>query len=115
MEHPAGFPPSLLLVGLLMAPAPVLAGAGGEGKATVRVECTRSASLINIIVRHERRIGQVKILVCDAKGDVFYIEVGKAMTGEVVRRIDKLGFTKGGMIPTVGTRDFHITQRIVVE
>lgn len=81
----------------------------------MRVECTRSSSLINISIQHERSIGKVKITVCDANGKVFYIEEGKAMKGELIRRIDKQGFAKGEMILTVEARDFHITQRFVVE
>ncbi|MEO8066162.1 MAG: hypothetical protein ABI599_00575 [Flavobacteriales bacterium] len=113
MERRNGLLPSLFLIGLLVASAPVKAG--GSEKATVHVECARSSSLINISIQHERRIGKVKIMVCDANGKVFYIEEGKALKGELVRRIDKQGFAKGEMTLTVEARDFHITQRFVVE
>lgn len=102
-----------LSIGLL-AMAPVFAeGKGGE--ATVRVECTRNSSLINISILHERRIGKVKITVTDATGKVFYIEEGKALKNELVRRIDKQGFAKGEMTLRVDARDFSITQHFVVQ
>lgn len=113
MERHHGLLPSLFLIVTLLASAP--AHAGGSDKATVRVECFRSSSLINISIQNERRIGKVKIMVCDANGKVFYIEEGKALKGELVRRIDKQGFAKGEMTLTVEARDFHITQRFVVE
>lgn len=102
-----------LSIGLLAA-GPVSAE-GKAGEATVRVECTRSSSLINISILHERRIGKVKITVTDATGKVFYIEEGKAMKNELVRRIDKQGFAKGEMTLRVETRDFNITQHFVVQ
>lgn len=102
-----------LSIGLLTV-APVFAeGKGGE--ATVRVECARNSSLINISILHERRIGKVKITVTDANGKVFYIEEGKAMKNELVRRIDKQGFAKGEMTLRVEARDFSITQHFVVQ
>lgn len=115
MECRTGLLPSVLLALLLVASAPAQAGDGGKENATVRVECTRSSSLINISILHERRIGKVKITVCDTTGKVFYIEEGKAMKGELIRRIDKQGFAKGEMILTVEARDFHIVQRFVVQ
>ncbi|MFZ1688124.1 MAG: hypothetical protein WAU70_11915 [Flavobacteriales bacterium] len=115
MDRSTGLLPTILLAASLLASAPLQAKDSGKENATVRVECTRSSSLINISILNERRIGKVKIMVCDAAGKIFYIEEGKAMKGELVRRIDKQGFAKGEMFLTVEARDFHITQRFVVE
>lgn len=102
-----------LSIGLLVV-APVFAeGRGGE--ATVRVESTRNSASITISILHERRIGKVKITVTDASGKVFYIEEGKAMKNELIRRIDKQGFAKGEMTVRVEARDFSITQHFVVQ
>ncbi|MBK6777651.1 MAG: hypothetical protein IPG74_18035 [Flavobacteriales bacterium] len=107
--------PALALSALLLTSAPVNAVEAGAEGATVRVECTRSSSLINISILHERRIGKVKITVCDANGKVFYIEEGKALKNELVRRIDKQGMTKGEMTLTVEAHDFRIEQRFLVQ
>ncbi len=107
--------PTIALTALLLATAPAKAVEGGSEGATVWVECTRTSSLINISILHERRIGKVKITVCDANGKVFYIEEGKALRNELVRRIDKQGMTKGEMTLTVEARDFRIEQRFQVQ
>ena len=107
--------PALALSALLLVSAPVNAVEGGAEGATVRVECTHASSLINISILHERRIGKVKITVCDANGKVFYIEEGKALKNELVRRIDKQGMTKGEMTLTVEAHDFRIEQRFLVQ
>ena len=48
-------------------------------------------------------------------GRVLYREEGKAMTGELVRRLDKGVFPRGTHTLTVVAKDFAITQRFTIE
>ncbi|MBP6698681.1 MAG: hypothetical protein KA175_13760 [Flavobacteriales bacterium] len=91
------------------------AGGGGEESATVAVECTRSSGLIKLRIQNHRRIGPVELLIIDANGRTLYHEEGKAMTGELVRVLDKGLFPKGEHHLTVKARDFSITQRFAVQ
>ncbi len=78
--------------------------------ATVSVECSIASGLIQLQVLHHRRIGKVEIEVRDSEGDLVYLEVGKAMGDELVRRLDKGMFPKGEATLRVKTRDFDITR-----
>ena len=99
---------------LLFSPA-IQAGAGSGEGATVAVECTRSSGLIKLRIQNHRRIGPVELLIIDANGRTLYHEEGKAMTGELVRVLDKGLFPKGEHHLTVKARDFSITQRFAVQ
>ncbi len=86
-----------------------------RGKATVSVECTRASGLIQVNILNHRKIGNVHLVVKDAKGKTVYVEEGKAMTEELVRRFDKGMFPKGAATLTVEARDFSITQAFTVQ
>jgi hypothetical protein len=88
---------------------------GGEKEATVFVEANRTSAFIHILVNNHRKIGGVVLEVKDLEGRVLYREEGKAMTGELVRRLDKGVFPKGEHTVTVVSRDFAITQRFTIE
>lgn len=96
---------------------PVASGAApvSGNEATVFVEATRASAFIHILINNHRKIGNVALEVKDLEGRVLYREEGKAMTGELVRRLDKGVFPKGEHTVTVVSRDFTITQRFTIE
>lgn len=102
-----------LAIGLLLA-APVRAIAPGEGS-SVRVECTRSSAFIQIEVNSDRKIGNVVLEVRDTEGRTLYREEGKALTAELVRRLDKGAFPRGVHTITVRSRDLDITQQFSID
>lgn len=81
----------------------------------VTIECTRSSSLVLINITNHRKIGLVSILISDAKGRSLYYEEGKAMTDELVRRLDKGLFPPGEATLTVRSRDVTETQAFLVQ
>lgn len=105
------------IVAVLFSAHPVAVGAapGGENEATVFVEANRTSAFIHILINNHRKIGGVTLEVKDLEGRVLYREEGKAMTGELVRRLDKGVFPKGEHTVTVVSRDFSITQRFTIE
>jgi hypothetical protein len=106
----------VLSLGVLLLSAPAVhASPGGGDEATVSVECSRGSGLILISIANHRRIGNVKLEVRDAQGRSLYYEEGKAMTEELVRRLDKGVFPKGEAVLTVTARDFAITQHFNIQ
>ena len=91
------------------------AAGGGKDDPKVSVQCARGSGLIQVSVSNHRKIGNVLLEVKDANGRVLYSEEGKAMTGELVRRLDKGLFPLGEKTLEVTARDFAITQRFVIE
>jgi predicted polyphosphate/ATP-dependent NAD kinase len=102
-----------LSMGLLMA-SPAHAGEP-HSASTVKVECSRSSAFIQIQVLNHRRIGNVVLEVRDKDGRTLYREEGKAMTEELVRRLDKGVFPRGQHTLTVTARDLSITQVFIIE
>lgn len=106
----------ILCIASLLSSAPVHAAMpGGDDEATVFVETSRASAFIHLLVNNHRRIGNVAIEVKDPDGRTLYKEEGKAMTGELVRRLDKGMFPRGEHVVTVTARDFAITQRFTIE
>lgn len=107
----------LTIATVLFATQPVAysAAPGGNTEATVFVESSRASAFIHILINNHRKIGNVVMEVKDLEGRVLYREEGKAMTGELVRRLDKGVFPKGDHSVTVSSRDFTITQRFTIE
>lgn len=108
---------SALVLSALVVAAPLSAtnGPAERGKAAVAVECHRSSGLINVSITNYRKIGNVHIEVRDSKGALVYVEDGKAMSEELVRRFDKGMFPKGAATLTVQARDLDITQAFTIE
>lgn len=106
---------SLLLALALLSSASLQAAGGGKDDPKVYVQCARGSGLIQVTVSNHRRIGNVLLEVKDASGRVLYSEEGKAMTGELVRRLDKGLFPMGEKTVEVTARDFAITQHFVIE
>ena len=88
---------------------------GSDRNATVTVECTIASPTIRIEVVNHRKIGKVLIEVRSEEGKVLYREEGKALTHELVRRLDKGAFPKGGHTITVKAKDLAITQHFTIE
>ncbi len=106
---------ALLLTLALLSSASLQAAGGGKDDPKVSVQCARGSGLIQVSVSNHRRIGNVLLEVKDSSGRVLYSEEGKAMTGELVRRLDKGLFPMGEKTLEVTARDFAITQRFVIE
>ena len=103
--------PHILVALSLSLASPTFAAVPGNGKeSTVFVETQRNSAFIHILVNNDRRIGNVIIEVKDLNGQLLYREEGKALTGELVRRLDKGVFPKGKHALTVQAKDFSITQ-----
>ncbi|HQW05125.1 MAG TPA: hypothetical protein PLV08_11510 [Flavobacteriales bacterium] len=84
-------------------------------KADVTVNCEPNSGMIRISIQNHRRIGNVSLVVKDARGRTLYIEEGKAMTEELVRRLDKGVFPKGAATITVEAKDFVITRAFTIQ
>lgn len=102
--------PSLILAALCLLVAPARAGGDEHAKASLHVEAAPGSAFLKLDIRNHRKIGKVAILVRDEKGRVVYSEEGKAMTGELVRLLDKRAMPLGELTVTVTARDFAITQ-----
>ena len=95
---------------------PVGAISPGNGSAArVSVASSRSSAFISIAIANDRKIGVILLEVRDAEGRTLYREEGKALTGELVRRLDKGVFPRGAHTLHVTARDFSITQPFAVE
>ncbi len=104
-----------LLSLVLVHAVPLSAGKAGEEEARVVVQCSRSSAFVNVNINSCRRIGKVVIEVLDTTGTVLYREEGKAMTPELIRRLDKGGFPRGPLTIHVTTKDFRLSQDFTVE
>jgi hypothetical protein len=105
-----------VLLFLFLAPAvPAASCKAGEENARVVVQCSRSSAFVNVNINSCRKIGKVLIEVLDTKGTVLYREEGKALTPELIRRLDKGGFPRGPLTVHVTTKDFHLAQDFTVE
>ncbi len=91
------------------------ASPGCESAPKLSVLCTRNSGLIALSLTNCRKIGNVVIEVRDANGRTLYREEGKAMTPELVRRLDKGTFPKGRHTLTVSARDFAVSETFTVE
>ena len=95
------------------------ANAGGNEEtpdsSQVTIECTRSSSLVLINITNHRKIGLVSISISDSKGRSLYYEEGKAMTDELVRRLDKGLLPPGEATLTVRSRDVTESQAFLVQ
>lgn len=107
-----------ILIAFMLAAASlpsVAAMPEGNDDATVMVHTSRSSGLIRINIQQPRKIGTVTLIVTDAQGRTWYREEGKAMTGELVRNLDKGILPKGELTLRVKSKDLDIMQRFVVE
>jgi hypothetical protein len=79
------------------------------------VQCPRNSGLLTLNVTSCRKIGNVVIEVRDANGRTLYREEGKAMTAELVRRLDRGSFPKGELTLLISARDLQLSERVVNE
>jgi hypothetical protein len=101
--------------GLLLTFASATFALSGEGQAQVSVQCSKASAFVHVSINSFRRIGVVTIEVRDERGVTLYKEEGKAMTGELVRRLDKGGFPPGSHTMVVTARDIAVEQVFTVE
>lgn len=86
-----------------------------EGAARVEVTCTRASAFVNVSINSDRPIGKVVIEVVDEQGRTWYKEEGKALTAELIRRLDKGGFPRKQMTLKVTAKDFEVSRPFKVE
>ena len=85
------------------------------GLTNVQVECSRSSAFVLVNITSFRRIGAISLEVQDGTGRTLYKEEGKALTSELVRRLDKGGFPRGAHTLLVTSKDFALTRSFTVE
>jgi hypothetical protein len=106
-----------VLFASLLSTFPIAQAISGvpDGTARVEVTCTRSSAFVNVSINSDRPIGKVVIEVVDEKGCTWYKEEGKALTPELIRRLDKGGFPKAAMTLKVTAKDFEVSRSFKVE
>ncbi len=105
-----------LLLLLFVAVRPTMAVASNsDAPARVQVTCSRASAFVSINISSFRKIGEVVIEVRDQAGRTLYKEEGKALTPELVRRLDKGSFPHGAHTLQVTAKDFAITQVFTIE
>lgn len=70
---------------------------------------------ISVSVVNCRKIGNVVLEVKDASGRTLYREEGKALTPELVRRLDKGIFPKGQHTLVITAKDFAVSKVLVID
>lgn len=86
-----------------------------DGPARVEVACSRGSAFVSVSINSYRPIGKVVIEVVDAQGRTWYKEEGKALTTELVRRLDKGGFPKAALTLKVRAKDFEVSRPFTIE
>ncbi len=81
----------------------------------MNVVCMKSSALLQVQVDNCKKIGKMVLEIADANGRVLYREEGKAMTGELVRRLDKGILPRGTHTLTISTKDFVLSKPFTVE
>lgn len=99
------------LAGTTLAPA----ATPPDGEARLEVACERRSAFVNVSINSFRKIGHLRIEVRNAQGIVLYCEEGKALTPELVRRLDKGAFPRGTHALIVQARDFRLERPFTVE
>lgn len=107
----------VFLLALLLSSVPSLHAASfvPEGSARVDVACSRASAFVSVSINSYRPIGKVVIEVVDAQGRTWYKEEGKALTPELVRRLDKGGFPKAALTLKVRAKDFEVSKPFTIE
>jgi hypothetical protein len=103
----------LFTVALGLAIGARAADKGGEGK--LQVHCNKTSAFVSILVEGERRIGNVVLQILDQQGRVIYREEGKALTDELVRRLDKGQLPRGTHTLSVEAKGFALSQQFTIE
>jgi hypothetical protein len=106
-----------ILFALLLSAVPAVQATSGLADGTTRVDvtCSRSSAFVSVSINSYRPIGKVVIEVVDAQGRTWYKEEGKALTPELVRRLDKGGFPKAALTLKVRAKDFEVTRPFTIE
>ncbi len=104
------------LLGLMLAVSSIAADSDPKvGSSRLKVHCTKASAFVSIQVEHERRIGNVVLEIRDGQGRVIYREEGKALTGELVRRLDKGQLPRGKHSLSVHARDLDLVEEFTIE
>lgn len=106
---------SFPVVALVLFTSSFTAGPGSASSARVQVDCSHGSAFLNISVFSDHRIGRISFEILDRSGRTLYREEGKALTGELVRRLDKGAFPRGAHTLQVKAKDFAVSQVFTVE
>lgn len=99
-----------------MLSAAAVAGHGDTGgHARLSVQCSRTSAFVNIQIAHIRKIGKVALEIRDKDGRVLYREEGKALTDELVRRLDKAVLPRGTHVLSVQGKDLALSQAFTID
>jgi hypothetical protein len=88
---------------------------GGAGSGRLQVHCTKGSAFVSILVERDHRIGKVVLQIRDQQGRVIYREEGKALTSELVRRLDKGQLPRGKHTLSVEAKDLLLSQEFTIE
>lgn len=107
----------VLLLATLLSSVPSIGASPGRPEGTTKVEvvCSRSSAFVSVSINSFRPIGKVVIEVVDAQGRTWYKEEGKALTPELVRRLDKGAFPKAALTLKVSAKDIEASRPFTVE
>jgi hypothetical protein len=106
---------AITVLALLMSGAVQAAAPGCDRAPKVEIINTKGSGLISFSLVNCRKIGHVVIEVKDETGRTLYREEGKAMTPELVRRLDKGAFPKGQHTLVITAKDFTVSQSLVID
>lgn len=106
-----------LIVSLVACVMTLSVSAGGPEPhgSRLQVHCSKSSAFVSIQVEHEKRIGNITLEIRDQLGHVLYREEGKALTGELVRRLDKGQLPRGTHTLSVQSKALSLSQQFTVE
>lgn len=110
------FTTTLLVAGALALSVPAFCGSGDGGNdARLQVQCSRSSAFVQVHLANPTRIGKLTMEIRDLNGRVLYHEEGKALTGELVRRLDKGVLPRGTHTLSILGKDLAVSQAFTVE
>lgn len=93
----------------------VSAGGPDHHGGRLQVHCSKASAFVSIQVEHEKRIGTITLEIRDQRGLVLYREEGKALTGELVRRLDKGQLPRGTHVLSVQSKALSLSQQFTIE
>lgn len=107
---------SLLLAGALAIGTTAFCGNGdGGNEARLQVQCSRSSAFVQVHLANRSKIGRLTLEIRDRNGRLLYHEEGKALTSELVRRLDKGVLPRGTHTLSIQGKGLEVSQVFTVE
>lgn len=115
-QHVRPYLRMLLLSSMMAGVVPAIgAGDGCHTATNLTVKCSRASSLVQLNLSGCKKMGKITIEVRDQHGRTLYREEGRALTGELIRNLDKGTFPRGTHEVTVSSKEFAVSQRFTIE